>query len=291
MTRYSLSDKVVLITGAGRGLGAATAAALVGRGARVLLADIDLAAAQQVAATLPSGQVLALKCDVTQLDSVQEAVRRAHEVFGRIDVVIANAGVLGRGATFRALTPRQVGNVLSVNVDGVVNTVSATLESVIENRGQIVLVSSVFAYINGAGAIPYAMSKAAVEQLGRGLGVELARHGASAMTAYFSLIQTDMIRQGVDADPHVLALLAAMPKFILKRIQPQTAAAAIADGLERRQRAITIPGRWRPVAALRGLAGPIVDGKLARDVTVQRALAQLENLAAVDELPRRNHVG
>ncbi|WP_327097666.1 SDR family NAD(P)-dependent oxidoreductase [Nocardia vinacea] len=291
MTRYSLSDKVVLITGAGRGLGAATAAALVQRGARVLLADIDLSAAQQVAATLPKGQALALKCDVTQLDSVQEAVRRAHEEFGRIDVVIANAGILGRGATFRALTPGQVGNVLSVNVDGVVNTVSATLESVIENRGQIVLVSSVYAYINGAGAIPYAMSKAAVEQLGRGLGVELARHGASAMTAYFSLIQTDMIRQGVDADPHVLALLAAMPKFILKRIQPQTAAAAIADGLERRQRAITIPGRWRPVAALRGLAGPIVDGKLARDASVQRALAQLENLAAVDELPRRNHVG
>ena len=57
---------------------------------------------------------------------------------------------------------------------GVVNTVAATLESVISSRGQIVLVSSVFAYLNGAGAIPYAMSKAAVEQLGRGLGVELA---------------------------------------------------------------------------------------------------------------------
>jgi hypothetical protein len=56
------------------------------------------------------------------------------------------------------------------------------------------------------------------------------------MTAYFSLIETDMIRQGVDADPHVLALLSAMPKFILKRIQPQTAAAAIAHGLERRRR-------------------------------------------------------
>ena len=90
---------------------------------------------------------------------------------------------------------------MSVNVAGVVNTVAATLESVIRSRGQIVLVSSVFAYINGAGAIPYAMSKAAVEQLGRGLGVELASHGASAMTAYFSLIETDMIRQGVDADP------------------------------------------------------------------------------------------
>ena len=204
-------------------------------------------------------------------------MRRTLEEFGRVDVVIANAGVLGRGGTFRTLTPDQVSGVMSVNVDGVVNTVAATLESVISSRGQIVLVSSVFAYINGAGAIPYAMSKAAVEQLGRGLGVELASHGASAMTAYFSLIETDMIRQGVDADPHVSGLLSAMPKFILKRIQPQTAAAAIADGLERRQTSITVPGRWRPVAALRGVAGPIVDAKLARDAAVQRALTKLEN--------------
>jgi len=277
MKRYSLFGKVVLITGGGRGLGAATATALARRGARVVLADIDLSAAQRVAQTLPGGQGLALECDVTHLDSVQEAVRQIHEHFGRIDVVIANAGILGRANTFRALTPDQVAGVMSVNVDGVVNTVSATLESVISSRGQIVLVSSVFAYINGAGAVPYAMSKAAVEQLSRGLHVELARHGASTMTAYFSLIETDMIRQGVDADPQAHALLSAMPKFILKRIQPQTAAAAIANGLERRQRSITVPGRWRPIAALRGVAGPIVDAKLARDAGVRRALAQLEN--------------
>jgi NAD(P)-dependent dehydrogenase (short-subunit alcohol dehydrogenase family) len=275
--RYPLSDKVVLITGAGRGLGAATAAALAQRGARVVIADVDLPTAESVAAALPSGHSRALQCDVTDLASVQESVRLTLEQFGRIDVVIANAGVLGRGGTFRTLMPDQVAGVMSVNVAGVVNTVTATLDSVISTRGQIVVVSSVFAYINGAGAIPYAMSKAAVEQLGRGLGVELASHGASAMTAYFSLIETDMIRQGVDADPHVLALLSAMPKFILKRIQPETAAAAIADGLERRQRSVTVPGRWRPVAALRGVAGPIVDARLARDAAVRRALVQLEN--------------
>jgi NAD(P)-dependent dehydrogenase (short-subunit alcohol dehydrogenase family) len=243
----------------------------------VVIADIDRCTAEAFAATLPTGKALALECDVTRLDSLHEVVRRTHEEFGWIDVAIANAGILGRGGTLRALTPNQVGAVMSVNVDGVVNTVAATLESVISSRGQIVVVSSVFAYINGAGAIPYAMSKAAVEQLGRGLGVELASHGASAMTAYFSLIETDMIRHGVDADPHLTALLAAMPKFILKRIQPQTAAAAIADGLEHRRRSIAVPGRWRPVAALRGVAGPIVDAKLARDAAVQRALAQLEN--------------
>src|ERR1700758_4292897 len=89
MKRYSLSDKVVVITGAGRGLGAATATALTQRGARVVLADVDLLAAQRVAATLPGGNGLALTCDVTQINSVQEAVRRTHEEFGRIDVVIA----------------------------------------------------------------------------------------------------------------------------------------------------------------------------------------------------------
>ena len=277
MNRYSLSDKVVLITGAGRGLGAATATALAQRGARVVIVDIDLSRAQSVAAILPTGHGLALQCDVTDLQEVQESVRLTLEQFGRIDVVVANAGVLGCGGTMRALHPNQVAGVLSVNVHGVVNTVAATLESVIRSSGQIVLVSSVFAYINGAGAIPYAMSKAAVEQLGRGLGVELASHGASAMTAYFSLIETDMIRQGVDADPHVSALLSAMPEFILKRIQPTTAAAAIADGLERRRRSVTVPGRWRPVAALRGVAGPIVDARLARDAGVRRALAQLDS--------------
>jgi len=277
MTRYPLSGKIVLITGSGRGLGAATAAALTQRGARVVLADVDLAAARRVATTLPKGQGLALECDVTHIDSVEEAVRRTREEFGCIDVAIANAGILGRGGTFRTLTPDQAGAVMTVNVSGVVNTVMATLESVISSRGQVVLVSSVFAYINGAGAIPYAMSKAAVEQLGRGLRVELASHGASAMTAYFSLIETDMIRHGVDADPHLLALLSAMPKFILKRIQPRAAAEAIADGIERRQSSVTVPGRWRPVAALRGVAGPIVDARLARDAAVRRALAQLES--------------
>jgi NAD(P)-dependent dehydrogenase (short-subunit alcohol dehydrogenase family) len=164
---------------------------------------------------------------------------------------------------------------MSVNVDGVVNTVSATLDSVISSRGQIVLVSSVFAYLNGAGA-PLRDEQGRRQQLSRGLNVELASHGASTMTAYFSLIDTDMIRQGVDADPHALALLSAMPKFVVKRIQPQTAATAIADGLERRQHTITVPGRWRPVAALRGVLGPISDAKLARDAGVRRALAHLE---------------
>ncbi len=277
MNRYSLTEKVVLITGAGRGLGAATASRLAKRGAVVVVADIDLPSAQSVVATLPPGRGLALECDVTDLASARSAVESALDRFGRIDVAVANAGVLGRAGTLRSLGPQDVAGVMAVNVEGVVNTVSATIESVISSRGQIVLVSSVFAFVNGAGAIPYAMSKAAVEQLGRGLGVELASHGASVMTAYFSLIETDMLRNGLDADPHALALLDAGPKFMLKRITADRAATAITDGLERRKSAIMVPGRWRPLAALRGVVLPPLDARLARDTDVQSALLALEN--------------
>ena len=275
-TTYQLTGKVAFITGGGRGLGAATAMMLAKRGAYVVIADRDLATAERTAAALPDGLGMAVECDVTDLASVRSAVEIARESRGRIDMAIANAGILGVGGTMRASRPENTTAVMAVNVGGVTNTVAATIEEVIANQGQLVLISSVFAYMNGAGAIPYAMSKAAVEQLGRGLNTELAMHGASVMTAYFSLIETDMIREGVDADPHLHALLSASPKFMLKRIKPETAAAAIVRGIEDRRRRLTVPGRWRPVSTLRGVAAPVLDAKYLTDKAVQGALADLE---------------
>ena len=275
--KYPLAGKVAMITGAGRGLGAATAEALVRRGARVALLDLDTEAATRSAAALPDGAAVGVGCDVTELSSVQDAVERTLESFGRVDVAIANAGVLGRGSTLRTLTPADVERVMSVNVTGVVNTVSTTIEEVIRNRGQFVVISSVFAYVNGAAALPYAMSKAAVAQLGRGLAVELAPHGASALTAYFSLLDTDMIHHGVDADPDVSAVLSLTPRALLKRIQPIEAAEALADGLEARSRVVAIPRRWRPVSAMQGILGPLVDTKLVGDSAMHHALTHLEH--------------
>ena len=97
------------------------------------------------------------------------------------------------------------------------------------------------------------------------------------MTAYFWLIGTDMIRQGVDADPHVLALLSAMPKFILKRIQPQTAAAAIADGLERRRRSLPSPAAGVPSLRFEEWRARSSMPDSRAMPPVQRALAQLES--------------
>jgi NAD(P)-dependent dehydrogenase (short-subunit alcohol dehydrogenase family) len=81
---------------------------------------------------------------------------------------------------------------LAVNLGGVYNTVITAVPQIAVCRGQIVLISSVYAFFNGMGNAPYAMAKAGVEQLGRALRVELVRHGAGVSIAYFGFIDTEM---------------------------------------------------------------------------------------------------
>lgn len=132
----------------------------------------------------------------------------------------------------------------------------------------------VFAFLNGLGTIPYAMSKAAIEQLGRGLRIELAAHGVSTTITYFSLIETNMIKHGVDGDPVVDELLA--PRPLLKRLQPITAATVLADSLTHRSPRVMAPSRWKPLSALRGLLAPAMDSHLVRHPRTVAALSNLD---------------
>jgi len=291
---YDLAGKVVLITGGNGGIGGATARELLKRGARVVIADLDPLTPQR-AAGLDAENALGCVADVRDRASLDAAVAQSLETFGRLDIVMANAGLLAKPATLRNTPIADLETTLAVNVTGVVNTVAAGMEQVIRNRGQVVLISSVFAFINGMGTIPYAMSKAAVEQLGRGLRLELADHDVSVLTAYFSLVDTDMIKHGVDNDDVVLDLLATMPKPMLKRVTPASAANAIADGLEQRSVRVIHPRVWRPVSALRGILGPSLDAKFAGDRRLLDVLARLDARpsavpAAIPAAPsRRKH--
>ena len=276
MTAYELADKVVLITGGTGGLGSATARALLSRGARVGIVDLR-PDTPEIAARISSSNVVGFTADVCDRNTLDDAVAHLCERFGRVDIAIANAGIMGQGSTLRATPAPAIDKVLAVNINGVVNTVNAAMEQIIANQGQVVLISSVFAFLNGIGAIPYAMSKAAVEQLGRGLRVELAPHGASATTAYFSLIQTDMIRNGVDADPAITEMLArTSPRPLLKRLQPDQAAEAVVQAIEHRSPRLIRPARWAPLSVLRGVINPVIDGRLARDRVVHAILGKLD---------------
>jgi NAD(P)-dependent dehydrogenase (short-subunit alcohol dehydrogenase family) len=273
--RYDVRSKVVVITGGTGGLGSATARELIGRGAKVALVDID-PETPRIAEQMSSDSAVGAVADVRDRASLDLAVAEVVDHFGRIDVAIANAGILSRAATLRTASSSSIESLLAVNVTGVINTVQATLEQVIAHRGQVVLISSVFAFLNGMGTIPYAMSKAAVEQLGRGLRVELADHGVSTTIAYYSLLNTPMIEHGVDADPVVVELLASLPRPMLKRLDPAAAARGLADGLGRRAPRIMAPARWQPLSALRGLLSPAMDRHLANDRRTLAVLAKLD---------------
>ena len=277
MTRqsYDVGGKVVLITGGTGGIGSATARELLRRGAKVAIVDVH-PDTPQIAAHMSSQSAFGTVADVRVRDTLDRAVAEIVDRFGRIDIAIANAGILSRAATLRSTPVASIESVLAVNVTGVVNTVQASMDQVVAHRGQFVLISSVFAFLNGMGTIPYAMSKAAVEQLGRGLRVELAAFGVSTTTAYFSLIDTNMIKHGVDDDPIVDELLAALPKPLLKRLQPDAAATALADGIARRSPRVMAPARWQPISALRGIVAQALDPRLTRNPRIRAALAELD---------------
>jgi NAD(P)-dependent dehydrogenase (short-subunit alcohol dehydrogenase family) len=113
--------------------------------------------------------------------------------------------------------------VIEVDLMGVWRTVDA----IVARRGHVVVISSVYAFLNGVGTVPYAMSKAAVEQFGRALRLELTPDGASASVAYFGFIDTEMVHRPIDADELANEMLSNFPK-------PQ---AALADRRGRGDRA------------------------------------------------------
>lgn len=277
---YDLRGKVVLITGGTGGIGSATARELLRRGAKVAIADVD-PRTPQLGAAISSTSAMGVVADVRDRETLDAAVDAVVDRFGRLDIAIANAGILARTGTLRTTPASAVESLLAVNVTGAVNTVQAAMDQVIARRGQLAVISSVFAFANGMGTIPYAMTKAAVEQLGRGLRVELANHGVSTLIAYFSMVQTPMITQGVDGDPLADRLLATMPQAMVKRIAPETAATAIVDGLARRSPTVFAPSRWKPLSALRGLVNPVLDARMARDCRTQAALSALDARPAI----------
>ncbi len=283
MERYELSGKVALVTGGARGIGFATARALIGRGASVAIADLDPEATARSASQLHDSRAMGVAADVTDRGAVQRAVAETVERFGGLDVVVANAGIASRVATFRAMPTETFQRVIDVDLFGVCRTVEAALPQIIERRGHVVVVSSIYAFTNGVGAIPYAMSKAAVEQFGRALRVELVQHGASASVAYFGFIDTEMVHRAIDSDELADMMLKSLPAPLHKRLQPSVAGEAIVRGIERRQPRIIRPRRWTIMSVLRGILGPLGDARAERDESAQNLARLIDSRAGEDQ--------
>ncbi|HVD86787.1 MAG TPA: short-chain dehydrogenase/reductase [Solirubrobacterales bacterium] len=275
MDRYDLNGKVALVTGAARGIGFETARQMHMRGASVAVLDLDAKEAEEAAERIGE-RAIGLGGDVTDQSAMMNAVAEIVERLGGLDVAVANAGIAQKQfATVRAISGEEWERVFEVDMLGVWRTVRAALPQIVERRGQMVVVSSVYAFANGFGNSPYAVAKAGVEMLGRGLRVELAPHGASASVAYFGWVDTKLV-QDAFAQEDSDRIQELSPKWLLKRISPDEAGAGVVRGIEERAPRIFVPKWWRYVSALRGMINPLLDRRMESDDKTRALVRDLD---------------
>jgi NAD(P)-dependent dehydrogenase (short-subunit alcohol dehydrogenase family) len=249
----------VLITGAARGIGAESARRLAARGASVSLVGLEPELLAAVAADC--GERAAwFEADVTDRESLDDAVEGTVERFGGIDVCVANAGI-GAGGMVRLMEPRSLARVIEINMIGTVNTLRLCLQHVIDRRGYLLTISSRAAVAAGPGTAAYAATKAGVETFANSLRMEVAHLGVDVGVAYFSWVDTDLAR---GSEEHVeFRKLRESLKGPMGRTYPiSDAADAIVRGIEQRSRWALSPGWIRWMLYLRGVLPRVVERQL-----------------------------
>jgi NAD(P)-dependent dehydrogenase (short-subunit alcohol dehydrogenase family) len=261
----SMNSQVVFITGGGHGIGAEVARRLHAKGAELVLTDLDAGALAAMSSELGGDErVLTATADVRDLAAMQAAANQAVEKFGGIDVVMANAGIASYGSALQ-VDPEAFRRVLDVNLLGVFHTVRATLPSVIDRRGYVLIVSSLAAFAAAPGMMPYDASKAGVEHLANALRLEVGERGVTVGSAHMSWIDTALVRDSKADLPSFQELLARLPFPLNKTTSVDDCAAAFVKGIERRKRRIYCPGwvrwfRWlKPV-----LSTPLGEGAVSK---------------------------
>ena len=270
-----LSGQSVLITGAAHGIGAEVARRLAARGARVSLVGLGADELRRVAADCP-GSVL-FDADVTDQEALDAAVAGTVEAFGGIDTVFASAGIAAPGF-IRTMDPAAVERIIEVNLIGVWRTIRACLPHVIERRGYILPAASSAAFLPSPGLGAYAATKAGVEAFGNALRIEVQGYGVKVGVAYFSFIDTEMVRGGGRTE--LGAAMRGTLKGPMGRTYPVSdAAEAVVRGIERRSRIVVCP-RWLPaLMAIAPLLPWLAELSLRRDIAAFDRLAEREAAA------------
>jgi 3-oxoacyl-[acyl-carrier protein] reductase len=219
--------KTALVTGAAKGIGAATAARFASEGAKVVVADFDEAAAREAAAGIGG---LAVACDVTQRDQVEAAVAAAVDFGGSLDVVVPCAGIIRDNMLFK-LTDDDWDAVIDTHLKGTFLTVRAAQKHMVEQRsGKMVLISSTSA-LGNRGQTNYSTAKAGLQGMTKTLAIELGPFNVNVNCVAPGFIATAMTQQtaermGVPFEDFQKAVSEQTP---LRRVgQPEDVAGAIA---------------------------------------------------------------
>jgi uncharacterized protein len=237
--RSRFNDQVVLITGASSGVGAALAREFARDGAHIVLVARRAERIEALAAELTAGgsRSIAVSGDVTRDGDLEKAVAAAQKEFGRLDIAVANAGILVRGRIV-TLTLDDYRQQMETNTFGVLRTVMAAIPALRETKGRICIVGSLIGMVSIPGGTPYCMSKFALNGLADGLGHELAPDGISVTNVISGFVDTEIYdKVQLRRPPHKLIVLT-----------PDQAAEKIAHAIYHRRRTCILP--WPTKAAI-----------------------------------------
>jgi 2-dehydro-3-deoxy-L-rhamnonate dehydrogenase (NAD+) len=191
-----MKNRIAVVTGGAQGIGRAATERFIASGAKVAIWDLDIATAEKTAKAVGSGTI-ALKTDVTDLASIEQARDATLKAFGKIDILVNNAGIAGANASTWDTTVEEWRKVMRINLDGPFLCCKAVAPVMIkQNYGRIVNIASIAGKEGNPNAAHYSASKAGVIALTKSLGKELATHNiavncitpAAAKTAIFDQI-------------------------------------------------------------------------------------------------------
>ena len=261
MKKYQLKDRVIVITGSTGGLGQAAVQALHAKGAKLALLDLDLDSVQAQARTLGGDQpreqlVKGWAADVRSLPSLETALAAVVQHFGKIDVVIANAGV-GSVEAMEHIEPSSFERTIDINLNGVFRTFRAALPHVKNSRGYLLAVSSMAAFVHSPLNTAYTASKAGVWALCDSLRLELRHVGVGVGSLHPTFFQTPMM-DAVQADPAGKAVWNGNTG-IWKYVPIEEVVAGLVDAIERRRDIVIVPKNNTLVARAPGLLRNIIE--------------------------------
>lgn len=257
----SLEGQVVVVTGAARGVGALLADKLAARGARLALVGLEPDELKKVAARL-GGEAAWWEADVTDLAAMERAASEVLAHFGRIDVVVANAGV-ATGGPFLDSDPVAFERVVNVNLLGSVTTARAFLPALLSSRGYLLQIASLAALTPAPMMAAYCASKAGVEAFAHSLRAEVGYKGVTVGVGYLSWTDTDMVR-GADEDDVLRELRARLPWPTNRTYPLEPAVERIAAGIERRSNHVYAQWWLRGMQSVRGYLPSLVGGPVGR---------------------------
>lgn len=276
-----LRGRVVLVTGAARGIGEAVAREAARRGAQLALVGLEperlRALSAELSAEHPAGNGPGhywAEADVTDQAALDRAVSGAAAVLGGLDVVVANAGIANTG-TVATSPPDALARTVEVNLVGVIRTVSATRPEIVAARGHYLLVASVASFTVAPGLAAYCASKAGVEAFGDAFRLEVAHQGVTVGTAHPIWIDTDLVRDAKEDLPVFRRTIARMPGPLGAQVDVATCARLFVDGIEARRPKVFVPRTVGSVFHARALLTTgAVRRMMAREAS--RSVPQLE---------------